>query len=97
MWTKSRLMAIQRIENDVRLLREKAQRLTDAAGADIEGCKAAISNAEAALKTAVAAEKEQRQLARGLLKDAEKVAEPLAGLRRELDKAPPAPVEAPVG
>ena len=93
-WTRARLMAIERLENDRRLLTEKANRIADAAGADVQGCKNAIAAAEEALKAALAAESEQRAISRTLLKDAEKVEAQLAPLRRELEGSPPAPVAA---
>ena len=96
-WGRSRLMVIERLANDERRLRERAQGVADAAGADVQGCKNAIATAEAALKAALATESGQRIIARGLLKDAEKVARTIAPLRRELEGVPPAPVEAPVG
>lgn len=96
-WFRARLMAIEQIENDVRRLRQRAQAIADAAGADVQGCKNAIAAAEGDLKVALVREKEQRAIARDLRGQVEKVEAQLAPLRRELDKAPPAPVEAPVG
>ena len=47
-WRRARLMLVERREGDERLLREKAQRLRDGAGATIEGIKNQIAAAEAA-------------------------------------------------
>ena len=94
MWVKARLMAIERLENDERRLRERAQGIAGAVGADVQGCKNAIAAAEEALKAALVREKEQRAIARDLQKQAEGVARTIAPLRRELEGTPPAPVAA---
>ena len=93
-WTRARLMAVQTLENDKRLLNNRAQGIADGAGADVQGCKNAIAAAEEALKAALVREKEQRAAARQLQQQAKQVEAQLAPLRRELDGAPPAPVPA---
>jgi len=93
-WTRARLMAIEQLENDERRLRERAQGIAGAVGADVQGCKNAIAAAEEALKAALVREKEQRAIARDLQKQAEGVARTIAPLRRELEGTPPAPVAA---
>jgi len=93
-WGRSRLMVIERLANDERRLRERAQGVADAAGADVQSARNAIANAEAALKAALAVEKEQRAVARDLQQQAEAVARTIAPLRRELEGVPPAPAAA---
>jgi hypothetical protein len=92
-WFRARLMAIEQLENDERRLRERAQGIANAAGADVQGARNAIANAEAALKAALAAEKEQRAIAHDLQKQAGKVEAQLAPLRRELEGTPPVPAD----
>ena len=87
-WRRARLMLVERREGDERLLREKAQRLRDGAGAAIEGIKNQIAAAEAALKQALEDEKRDKADAKGLDKQADVVRADIDALRREIERAP---------
>jgi len=95
MWVKARLMEIQRLEGDVRRLRERAQGITDGAGAQVQGARNRITQAEGDLQVALESEKHDKAAARDLQKQAEKVEAQIAPLRREIDLTPPAPVASP--
>ena len=87
-WARSRELAVERFENDERLLRRDAQALRDGAGATIEGYKNQIAAAEAGLKQALEDEKRDKVSARGLERKADDVRTQIAALKREIDRAP---------
>src|SRR5438445_9266715 len=88
MRARSREMAVERLENDERILRRDAQALRDGAGAAIEGYKNQIAAAEAGLKQALEDEKRDKVSARGLERKADDVRTQIAALKREIDRAP---------
>src|SRR5207249_4468960 len=87
-WARSRLLVVERLANDERILRRDAQSLRDGAGATIEGYKNQIAAAEVGLRQALEDEKRDKARARGLERKADDVRTQIAALRREIDRAP---------
>ena len=86
MRARSRELAVERLENDERILRRDAQGLRDGAGATIEGYKNQIAAAEAGLKQALEDEKRDKASARELERKADDVRTRIAALKREVDR-----------
>src|SRR5439155_13727608 len=88
MRARSRELAVERLENDERILRRDAQALRDGAGATIEGYKNQITTAEAGLRQALEDEKRDKASARDLERKADAVRAEITPIERELDRAP---------
>ena len=91
-WVRSRLTAVETLENDRRLVSNRAQGILDAAGAGVQAARNRIAQGEVDLKAALESEKQDKAIARDLQKQAEAVEAQIKPLRRELDGVPPAPV-----
>jgi hypothetical protein len=88
-WMRARLLAIERLANDERLIREKAHRVREGAGATIDGCKQAIAAAETALRQALADEKRDHADARALDKKADAIRAQITPIEREVARGAP--------
>ena len=84
---QARLTAIERLKNDERLLREKAQRLREGAGATVQGYRDQIAALEDTIRQAEADGKRDKVDARDLDKKADAVKARVDALQRELDRA----------
>src|SRR2546428_1566806 len=90
-WRRARLMAIERLKNDERLLREKAQRLRDGAGATVQGYRDQIAALEDAIQRAEADGKRDKADARELDKKADEVRAQITPIEREIERGAPEP------
>src|SRR6266487_869159 len=88
-WVRGRLMVVERLANDVRLLGEKAQRLREGAGAAIQGYRDQIAALEGAIKAAQEDEKRSKAEARELDKKADAIRAEIAPIEREIERGAP--------
>jgi hypothetical protein len=93
-WIRSRLLEVERLNGDERVLRRQAQGLRDGAGATIQGIRNQIAAAEEALKVALEQEKRDKAEARDLEGKADAVAALIPPVQREVDRGVPEPVTA---